>query len=128
MKLEVKPQAPEEVETLDVRARAAGLQAVAQLAEELVEQVPLGLVCTGLVRLPTFLSTSRISGSGRAGPVEAEAPGAVTTVAAARRLANAQGPGDTDGDPRRTPDFSTAISSAITGDFQCWRLYTGVTS
>ncbi len=52
----------------------------------------------------------------------------LTTVAAARRLANAQGPGDTDGDPRRTPDFCTAVSSAITGAFQRWRLYTGFTS
>jgi hypothetical protein len=52
----------------------------------------------------------------------------LTTVAAARRLGNAQGPGDTDGDPRRTPDFYTAVSSAITGAFQHWRLYTGVTS
>ncbi len=57
----------------------------------------------------------------------ARRPGVVTTVAAARRLANAQGPGDTEGDPRRTPDFSTAVSSAITGAFQRWRLDTGVT-
>lgn len=51
----------------------------------------------------------------------------MTTVAAARRLANAQGPGDTESDPRRTPDFSTAVASAITGAFQRWTLYTGIT-
>ena len=134
VRVEALPQSGCLTGTFALHRRLLGLlrraiERVRVLHEEdgLVASQAMRARCTGPATSPTFLSTSRISGSGRAAPVEAEAPGVVTTVAAARRLANAQGPGDTEGDPRRTPDFSPAVSSAITGAFQRWRLYTVIT-